>query len=111
MAIKHTSFGLILFLFCEASLGQENKNKEPISIIINDWSSQIVLAHITGSILNSAGYNTKYAFSTINEQWGALSQGIDHVQVEVWEGSMADKYYQLKTPEDLFPLPVNATSG
>jgi len=82
----------ISFFFCSFCYAQTSKNQEPISIIINDWSSQIVLAHITGNILNSVGYKTKYSFTTINEQWGSLSQGIDHVQVEVWEGTMSTMF-------------------
>ncbi|MBU2970973.1 ABC transporter substrate-binding protein [Pseudoalteromonas sp. C2R02] len=92
MIIKRFISLLILLLFCSICYGKTSKNKQPISIIINDWSSQIVLAHITGRVLNSAGYKTKYSFSPINEQWGSLSQGIDHVQIEVWEGTMATMF-------------------
>lgn len=91
--INKLAITFFIFLFCcRFCFAQSSKNQEPISIIINDWSSQIVLAHITGNILNSVGYKTKYSFSTINEQWGSLSQGIDHVQIEVWEGTMATMF-------------------
>ncbi|PAJ72575.1 glycine/betaine ABC transporter substrate-binding protein [Pseudoalteromonas sp. NBT06-2] len=97
MINKRTSFLISSFLFCSLCNAQTIKNQQPISIIVNDWSSQIVLAHITGYILNSVGYKTKYSFSTINEQWGSLSQGIDHVQVEVWEGTMSTMFERVIT--------------
>lgn len=97
MINKRTSFLISSFLFCSLCNAQTIKNQQPISIIVNDWSSQIVLAHITGYILNSVGYKTKYSFSTINEQWGSLSQGIDYVQVEVWEGTMSTMFERVIT--------------
>jgi len=64
-------------------------NKTPVKIIVNDWTSQIVLARIYGALLEKAGHTVKYVSYTSNEQWGALNLGKAHVQVEVWEGTMA----------------------
>jgi len=92
MTNKRTIILIFSLLFFNVSYAQSLKNQKPISIIVNDWSSQIVLSHITGNILESVGYQTHYSFSTTKEQWGSLSQGIDHVQVEVWEGTMATMF-------------------
>lgn len=68
---------------------------QPIKIITNNWSSQIVLSHVMGELLKMQGYEVEYLESSISEQWGALSHGIAHVQVEVWEGTMAIEFDRL----------------
>lgn len=68
---------------------------EPIKIITNNWSSQIVLSHVMGELFKKQGYNVEYLESSIADQWGALSYGVAHVQVEVWEGTMATEFDRL----------------
>jgi glycine betaine/proline transport system substrate-binding protein len=68
---------------------------EPIKIITNNWSSQIVLSHVMGELFKNQGYDVAYLQSPIAEQWGALSHGVAHVQVEVWEGTMAIEFDRL----------------
>ncbi|MGR6871326.1 ABC transporter substrate-binding protein [Pseudomonas sp. HK3] len=67
----------------------------PIKIITNNWSSQIVLSHVIGELFKKQGYEVAYLESSIVEQWGALSHGVAHVQVEVWEGTMATEFDRL----------------
>jgi glycine betaine/proline transport system substrate-binding protein len=89
---------LLLFLYCSSVVAQQpqpNKNQQPIRVIVNDWTSQRILAKVTGTIFESMGYQVKYPFSTTSEQWGALRHGIDHVQIEVWQGTMADMYQRM----------------
>ena len=89
--------GLSIFLFSTCFTIQANtiKNQQPINVIINNWSSQIVLAHITGKILIHSGFNVNYSKATTNEQWGALAAGIDHIQVEVWQGTMSEMFNRM----------------
>jgi glycine betaine/proline transport system substrate-binding protein len=70
-------------------------SSSPIRILTNNWTSQIVISHITGQLLNQQGYTVEYVNSGVDEQWAALAHGINHVQMEVWEGTMADKLGQL----------------
>lgn len=65
------------------------ESQEPIRIILNNWTSQIVLSKITGTLLERMGYRVAYATVTVDDQWGALRLGLEHVQVEVWEGTMS----------------------
>ena len=67
----------------------------PIKILLNNWTSQLVLSHVTGHIFNKMGYEVEYQQSSVSEQWGALSHGAAHVQVEVWEGTMAKAFDRL----------------
>jgi glycine betaine/proline transport system substrate-binding protein len=73
----------------------QHNASQPIRIVTNDWSSQIVLAHIAGGIFEHLGYQIEYSSSTVAEQWGAMALGIDHVQVEVWEGTMSDMFTRM----------------
>lgn len=72
----------------------ENKTK-PIQIITNNWTSQIVLSHVTGRIFQEMGYQVEYAPLSITDQWGALAHGLAHVQVEVWEGTMSEIFNRM----------------
>lgn len=71
------------------------ESDKPIKIIVNDWSSQIVLSRATGILFQGMGYNVTYEFKSTSEQWGALKRGIGHVQVEVWEGTMAAAFHRV----------------
>lgn len=68
---------------------------KPIHIILNNWTSQIILAKITGSIFKHIGYKVHYVKASATEQWGALALGIDHVQIDVKEGSMNDIFHRM----------------
>lgn len=72
--------------------GQTAENDAPIRVLVNDWTSQRILAQILGQMYETIGYQVKYSVTSINEQWGSLSYGIDHVQVEVWEGTMSQMF-------------------
>lgn len=74
------------------SLENTSADKKPINILINNWSSQIILSKITGKIFNHLGYPVSYINSTVDGQWGALAYGSADIQVEVWEGTMTSQY-------------------
>ena len=64
-------------------------------MLVNNWTSQIVLAYATGEILERHGQPVTYLESSVTEQWGALVHGVAHVQIEVWEGTMQDEFDRL----------------
>lgn len=70
-------------------------NSKPIVVVTNNWTSQIVLSHVYGAMLDSKGIPVSYLPSTVSEQWGALSHGVAHVQLEVWEGTMNQAFNRL----------------
>lgn len=80
---------LILLLSAGVSRASPLNADQPIRIVTNDWTSQIVLAHIVGGVFEQLDYQVEYSSSTVAEQWGAMALGLDHVQVEVWEGTMS----------------------
>lgn len=60
----------------------------PIRIVVNNWGSQLVLSHVTGTLFSEMGYTVEYVPSNTQVQFPAISAGDAHVQVEVWEGTM-----------------------
>ena len=77
------------------TLPSVSHSQEPIKIITNNWTSQIVLSKITGNIFQAMGSTVEYIPSSVSDQWGALAHGAAHVQVEVWEGTMSEQFNRL----------------
>ncbi len=71
------------------------ENSDPIRIVVNNWTSQIVLSWITGRIFKNMGYNVVFSDQDDDEQWGAMHRGALHVQVEVWEGTNAKLFRRM----------------
>ncbi|MGB9141271.1 MAG: ABC transporter substrate-binding protein [Aestuariivirga sp.] len=65
---------------------------DPIKIITNNWTSQLVLSNVVGQILQSQGLNVEYKSSDTQLQYTALVAGDMDFQVEVWEGSQAESF-------------------
>ncbi|MCG7496597.1 ABC transporter substrate-binding protein [Vibrio sp. Of7-15] len=82
-------------LFSSTNSASPPETLDPIKITTNDWSSQLVLSHITAGIFQSMGYKTEFFSTTTNLQWGSLSRGISHIQVEVWEGTMGKMFNRM----------------
>lgn len=64
------------------------ESDDPIIIVQNNWTSQLVLSTVTGKVLESLGYTVEYAPSDTQLQFAAIAAGDLHFQVEAWEGSM-----------------------
>ncbi len=65
---------------------------DPIKIIVNNWSSQVVFANVIGQLLESHGRAVEYVPSDTQLQFTALTNGDMDFQIEVWEGSMAEAF-------------------
>ncbi len=68
------------------------ESDEPIKIILNNWSSQLVTANVVGQLLEKKGYTVEYVPSDTQLQYQALADGDAHFQIEVWEGSQATAF-------------------
>ncbi|MBL4811710.1 MAG: ABC transporter substrate-binding protein [Rhodobacteraceae bacterium] len=66
----------------------EAESDEPIIIVQNNWTSQLVLSNVVGQLLESQGYTVEYVPSDSQLQFSAITNGDMHFQIEVWEGSM-----------------------
>ena len=65
---------------------------DPIKIVTNNWTSQVVLSNVVGQVLQSQGLNVEYKSSDTQLQFTAIAAGDMDFQVEVWEGSMAESF-------------------
>jgi glycine betaine/proline transport system substrate-binding protein len=65
---------------------------DPIKIVTNNWTSQLVLSNVVGQILQAQGINVEYKSSDTQLQYTALAAGDMDFQVEVWEGSQAESF-------------------
>ena len=51
------------------------QSDEAIRIPINEWTGQHISAHITGSMLQKAGYSIEYVTAGAVPQFAAIAQG------------------------------------
>ena len=65
---------------------------DPIKIVTNNWTSQVVLSNVVGQVLQAQGLNVEYKPSDTQLQFTAIASGDMDFQVEVWEGSMAESF-------------------
>lgn len=65
---------------------------DPIKIVTNNWTSQLVLSNVVGQLLQKSGHNIEYKSSDTQLQHTAIAAGDMDFQVEVWEGSQAESY-------------------
>lgn len=66
--------------------------KTVIELPLNNWHSQRVVTQAIGSFLEAKGYMVNYHNIPVSKQWGALSRGAIHYQLEVWQPSMAEQF-------------------
>jgi len=68
------------------------ESDEPIIIVQNNWTSQLVLSNVVGKVLEGMGYTVEYKPSDSQLQFTAIANGDMHFQVEAWEGSMKSAF-------------------
>lgn len=84
-------FYVLLVLSQNSLAGQKiPTHKPPVVIAVNEWASQRVLSQAVGALIQQLGYPVEYQDISVEDQWGALRQGIVHVQIEVWQSSLTD---------------------
>src|SRR5690349_10135230 len=82
--------GAALLAFCGSAAADDSA--DPIKIVTNNWTSQVVLSNVVGQILQAQGNNVEYKSSDTQLQFTALASGDMDFQIEVWEGSMAESF-------------------
>src|SRR5262245_54084614 len=87
----HSLLGAVL-LTALGSAAVAEDSADPIKIITNNWTSQLVLSNVVGQILQAQGNNVEYKSSDTQLQYTALAAGDMDFQIEVWEGSQAESF-------------------
>jgi glycine betaine/proline transport system substrate-binding protein len=71
-------------------------SSDPIKIVQNNWTSQLVLSNVAGKLLEKIGDNVEYLPSDTQLQFTAIANNDMDFQIEVWEGSMAESFDKAK---------------
>lgn len=96
LTVKAPRIVLSLLLACVTTISQAADNTaKPIIILTLDWTSQVVMSHIFGKLLEQRGYSVNYLNRSSDSQWFLLSSENVNLQVEIWEGSMAERFDNL----------------
>jgi glycine betaine/proline transport system substrate-binding protein len=85
------ALGASLTVLMSAGANAED-SADPIRIVTNNWSSQVVLSNVVGQLLQQTGHNVEYKSSDTQLQYIAIAAGDMDFQVEVWEGSQAEPF-------------------
>ncbi len=72
------------------------ESADPIRIVTNNWTSQLVLSNVVGQLLEQMGYNVEYKSSDTQLQYTAMPNNDMDFQIEVWEGSQAESFEKAK---------------
>ncbi|MEM9145336.1 MAG: ABC transporter substrate-binding protein [Pseudomonadota bacterium] len=78
--------------FMPLTAAADVESDEPIIIVQNNWTSQLVLSYVVGKVLENMGYTVEYAPSDSQLQFQAMADNDMDFQVEAWEGSMKDAF-------------------
>ena len=66
------------------------ESDDPIKIVLNDWTGQLVSSHIAAGILEDMGYNTEFVQADYYAMFPGLESGDLTVAMEVWYTTAAD---------------------
>lgn len=72
------------------SLAQESG--DPIRMILNDWTGQLISAQIMGEALKREGFNIEYVQADAMAEFVGLKSGDLHVAMEVWSTTQKDLF-------------------
>jgi len=64
----------------------------PIVIPVHNWSSQVVMAHVIGGIMESMGNNVKYVPADSQAVYEAIRIGDVSISHEVWESAFGKSF-------------------
>ena len=73
--------------------GNIPESKDPIRVVINDWTGQYVSTKIAGELLKKMGYNVEYVTAGALPQLPAFAQGTLDIQTEIWTNNVSDAYH------------------
>ncbi|MDE0110820.1 MAG: ABC transporter substrate-binding protein [Albidovulum sp.] len=62
-------------------------SSDPIIVPLHNWSSQIVMSHIVGTIFESVGNNVEYVTTDSQAVYESVRLGDVTLELEVWEGA------------------------
>lgn len=67
-------------------------SSDPIVIPIHNWSSQIVMSHVVGQILEGMGSNVEFVTTDSQAVYESVRTGDVTLELEVWEGAFGASF-------------------
>lgn len=87
-----STLALVGALSLTAGSALADDSSDPIKVVTNDWTSQVVLSNVVAQVLESQGDHVELKPSDAQLQFTAIASNDMDFQVEVWEGSMAESF-------------------
>jgi len=91
-------------ILAASSASALSDSSEPIKIAINEWTGQHISAHISGSVLEKAGYKVEYVTAGAVPQFAAIAQGNLNFQPETWDNNVGEIYPKAIANDDIVQL-------
>lgn len=83
---------LVAAALCVGGPLQAQDSSDPIRIILNDWTGQLINARIMGEALTREGLNVEYVQADAMAEFVGLKNGDLHVAMEVWATTQSDLF-------------------
>jgi glycine betaine/proline transport system substrate-binding protein len=64
--------------------GAQPESKDPIKLVLHDWTGQLLTTQLMGEVLKKGGYNVEYVVADYLAQFAGLETGDLHVTMEIW---------------------------
>ena len=64
----------------------------PIVIATHNWSSQIVMSHVVGLMLEETGHNVEFTSTDSQQVYELIRSGQVTFELEVWEGAFGESF-------------------
>lgn len=107
-----------VYLVTSSAIGKDagkisaNKNKlNALVLPLNNWASQRVISKALGTIIQSLGKQVEYKNISSTDQWGALRKGLIHIQLEVWQVSMAKEFNRMVLQNHIIDAGTHKAKG
>ena len=114
MKLRYKLLSLVVCALFSTNVLAANGSSDPIKVAINDWTGQHLTAHITGQLLQKAGFNIEFVTAGTVPQLAAIAQGNIHLQTELWDNNVGDIYHKAVEDGEIIvvgPLGLQAREG
>ncbi len=68
------------------------ESSDPIKLILNDWTGELISTHLMGEALKRQGYKIDYVQADAMAEFQGLQTGDLHVAMEVWSTTQKDVF-------------------
>lgn len=100
-----------IFIPCNNVQAALNTDEKIIILPLNNWASQRVVSTALGQMIQLLGEPVEYKDISAVDQWGALPKGLIHIQLEVWQASMANDFERMVAQGHIIDMGLHSAVG